>query len=112
MSILREKGELKFVGTVAKGGNDNSHITILPEYREALDGLNDFSHIIVLYWLHRNNNEEQRRILKVTPKRHKDAPEVGVFACRSPVRPNPIGFSVCKLLGISGRTLTVRELDA
>lgn len=109
---MSERGRLKFVGTAAKAGDDTSVITIFPEYHEALNGLNSFSHIIVLYWLHLNDSEEQRRILKVTPKRHKGAPEVGVFASRSPVRPNPIGLSVCELLAIKEGTLTVREFDA
>jgi len=109
---LYEAGRLEFVGTVTKVEDDTSKIKILPEYGEALQGLRGFSHIIVLYWFHLNDNEEQRRILKVKPRRHKGAPEVGVFASRSPARPNPIGLTVCELLDIRERTLTVMELDA
>lgn len=109
---MYEAGRLRFVGTVTKVEGDAPHITIRPEYGEALQGLSGFSHIIILYWLHLNDNEEQRRILKVTPRRHKGAPEVGVFASRSPVRPNPIGLSVCELLDVKERTLIIRELDA
>jgi tRNA-Thr(GGU) m(6)t(6)A37 methyltransferase TsaA len=85
---------------------------MFPGYREAMYGLSSFSHTIILYWLHLNDSEEQRTILKVTPRRHKGAPEIGVFACRSPVRPNPIDLSVCEVVTIEEDTLNVRDLDA
>lgn len=109
---MSAKGKLKFIGTTTRSSDDTSQITIFPEYREALEGLTAFSHIIILYWLHLNDTEEKRSILKITPKRHKGAPEVGVFASRSPVRPNPIGLSICELLEIKNGTLTVRDFDA
>ena len=109
--MSNEKGRLKFVGTAMKSGNGTSCITMFPEYSEALHGIGDYSHIIVLYWLHMNDSEEQRSILKVRPRRHKNAPEVGVFACRSPVRPNPIGLSVSRLLEVTEDTLTIEEID-
>ena len=110
--MYNNQAKLKFIGIVTETNNDNAIITIFPQYRPALEGVNSFSHIIILYWLHRNDSNVQRSILKVTPKRHKDAPEVGVFASRSPVRPNPIGLSVCQLLEITEKTLTILQFDA
>ncbi len=109
---MYEKEKLRPIGFVAKVEGDTSQITVLPEYEDGLQGLSNFSHIIILTWLHLNDGEEQRHTLKVTPHRHKGAPEVGVFASRSPARPNPIGLTVCQLLDVGERTLTVRELDA
>jgi len=72
------------------------------------DGLKDVAsctHLLVLYWMHR----APRNLILQTP-RHHDATR-GVFALRSPARPNPIALSVVELLDLSGRELRVRGLD-
>jgi tRNA-Thr(GGU) m(6)t(6)A37 methyltransferase TsaA len=76
-----------------------------PLYAEGLTGLSGFSHVILLYWMH----EARRDLVLQTPK-HLDHPR-GVFALRSPVRPNPIALSVAELLEIQGTRLTVRNID-
>ena len=63
------------------------------------------SHVILLYWLDRS-----RRDLIVQSPSHAPEPR-GVFALRSPVRPNPIGLAVVELLKVEGGTLTVRSVD-
>jgi tRNA-Thr(GGU) m(6)t(6)A37 methyltransferase TsaA len=68
--------------------------------------------LIVLYWFHERDNENERRVLRVVPKRHQAREEVGVFASRSPSRPNPVGLCVVKLVKIEGCSLTVEGLDA
>ena len=95
-----------------------STIEILPEYSEALEGLNGFSHIIVIYHMHKVT-EEQRRTLKVKPRRLlaygfslNELPTVGVFATDSPHRPNPIGLSIVEVVAIEGLRLKVKYLDA
>jgi tRNA-Thr(GGU) m(6)t(6)A37 methyltransferase TsaA len=109
---LLERGAfLRFVGFVKEAG-EVSKLCILPKYCEALKGLDSFSHIIVLYWLHGNDSEDNRQILRVTPRRHAGAPELGVFATRSPIRPNPIAFEVCKLIKVDGCTVFVEGSDA
>lgn len=108
---LRKSAIVNFLGTVSEAGEE-SKLTIFPEYCEALGGLESFSHIIVLYWLHKRDTPEERRVLKVTPRCHLGAPEVGVFASRSPTRPNPIAYEVCKILSINGCALTVEGSDA
>jgi len=92
-------------------------IEIFPEFQEALDGLEGFSHIFVLSFLDRLK-PEQIGPLKVRPRRLvrkgfklDELPLVGVFALDSPTRPNPIGLSLVKLLRSEGRNLVVLGLD-
>lgn len=108
---MSKEGKLKFVGVV-EGAGELSKIVIFPEFCAGLHHLNDFSHIIVLYWLHLRDNENERKTLRVVPRRHPGAPQVGVFASRSPSRPNPIGLCVTELVKIEECTLTVKGLDA
>jgi len=88
-----------------------SEIVILPELSEALDGLADYSHVYVLFWLH-EISREKRLTLKIYPRGREDLPLVGVFAVRSNIRPNPIGLTVVELLKVEGNVVTVRGLDA
>jgi len=106
-----KEAKLKFVGVVETAG-DLSKVRILPEFCQGLEHLNNFSHVIILYWIHLRDNERERRILHVVPRRHPRAPMVGVFASRSPSRPNPIGFCVAELVKIEDCVLIVRGLDA
>jgi tRNA-Thr(GGU) m(6)t(6)A37 methyltransferase TsaA len=108
---MEGKAEVKIVGRVRVAG-EVSEIEIFPEFCAGLKGINGFSHLIVLYWFHRRDNEEQRQTLSVVPKKHPSAPEVGVFACRSPSRPNPIGLCVVQLLQVENCILKVQGLDA
>lgn len=87
----------------------NATIEVDSELAEALDNLNEFSHIIVLYWIHKSRRPAPT---KVTPRHHGLTTPVGVFASRSPDRPNPIGKSTVRLLKREGNVLTVEGLDA
>jgi tRNA-Thr(GGU) m(6)t(6)A37 methyltransferase TsaA len=109
---MASEATLKFIGMAEENDEEVAKIRIFPEYCEALLGLTSFSHIIILYWLSLRDNEENRRTLRVTPRRHPGAPETGVFACRSPSRPNPIGLCVSELVRVEGCMLIVKELDA
>jgi tRNA-Thr(GGU) m(6)t(6)A37 methyltransferase TsaA len=106
------KGELRFIGTVEKAGEEEATIHVFPEYCAGLKGIGDFSHLIVLYWIHLRDTEEQRRTLLVFPKRHAWNVETGVFSSRSPSRPNPLGLCIVELLEVEGCVLTVKGLDA
>jgi tRNA-Thr(GGU) m(6)t(6)A37 methyltransferase TsaA len=78
---------------------------VFERYAAALRGIEAFTHLHVLYWMH----QSPRTVLVQRP-RHR--PELrGAFALRSPVRPNPIALSLCPLLKVEGRVLTVRGLD-
>lgn len=94
-----------------------STIEVFPDFQEALEGLEGFSHIFVLSFL---NELRPERVgpLKVRPRRLlrkgftlEDLPLVGVFAIDSPTRPNPIGLSLVNLLKIDGNRVFVRGLD-
>jgi len=106
------RGEVWFIGFVEAVRGDESTIRIYPEYCDGLLGLEAYSHIIILYWMHLRDDEKHRRTLRVIPRRHEGAPLTGVFACRSPSRPNPIGLSVVELLSLEDCRLRVRGLDA
>jgi tRNA-Thr(GGU) m(6)t(6)A37 methyltransferase TsaA len=84
-----------------------SEVHIHKEYQEGLDGLQEFSHIVVVFYLHLSS----AHTLRVHPRGKAELPVVGVFSTRAPVRPTPIGVSVVELLSISGNVLTVKGLD-
>jgi tRNA-Thr(GGU) m(6)t(6)A37 methyltransferase TsaA len=92
-------------------------VEIFPEFQEALDGLEGFSHIFVLSYLDRLKPEQIGK-LKVRPRgllrrgfKLEELPSVGVFALDSPTRPNPIGLSLVRLVRMEGRRLVVLGLD-
>jgi tRNA-Thr(GGU) m(6)t(6)A37 methyltransferase TsaA len=88
-----------------------SEIVIDAGLEIALDGLEEFSHIVVLYWPHRLP-PEGRATTRVHPLGSPDFPEVGVFATQSPTRPNPVLTTTVRLLGRRGNVLRVAGLDA
>lgn len=88
-----------------------SEIMVNSDLTEALDGLDEFSHIIVLYWLHQLPAGKSLP-LKVHPMGKTELPLVGRFATRSPSRPNPVGQATVKLLERRGNILKVKGLDA
>ncbi|RLI10600.1 tRNA (N6-threonylcarbamoyladenosine(37)-N6)-methyltransferase TrmO [Candidatus Bathyarchaeota archaeon] len=108
---MDERAEVRFIGEVESAG-DTATIRIYPEFCPGLLGVEDYSHLIVLYWLHLRDDEKNRGTLRVIPRRHEGAPLTGVFACRSPSRPNPIGLTVVELEAVEGCRLTVGGLDA
>jgi tRNA-Thr(GGU) m(6)t(6)A37 methyltransferase TsaA len=114
------KMTLRSIGTV-KNGSKKTHegdwqtvvskLVIDKKYERALEQVDGFSHIIVLYWMNQLVKPKQT-ILKVRPRKRKDMPLVGVFATRSPVRPNPIGLTVVQVLECKANVIKVRGLDA
>lgn len=106
-------GDLEFrPETLVKTAKENiSELILNEDFVECLDGIEEFSHIIVLYWAHQIP-EEGRHLAKVHPGGRKDYPLVGVFATRSPVRPNPICVTTVKLVERNGNVLRVKGLDA
>jgi tRNA-Thr(GGU) m(6)t(6)A37 methyltransferase TsaA len=80
-------------------------IEILPDYVEALSDLEGFSHIVLLYHFHKVTESK----MKVIP--FLDSHPRGVFSTRAPARPNPIGLSVVKLLGVDGNVLKIEDVD-
>ena len=80
-------------------------IEIFPEYSEGLADLEGFSHIYVLFYLHRVRAHK----LKVIP--FLDTVERGIFSTRSPARPNPMGLSVAKVISVEKNMIEIRGVD-
>ncbi len=87
----------------AKG--ERGTVLIFPDFATGLQDLDGFSHLILLYHLHLVS----RTSLLVKP--FMDNVERGIFATRSPVRPNPIGLTVVKLIEIKNNLLIIEDLD-
>jgi len=114
-----KKVELKSIGFVkTKAGREEvrdrksiSEIILQGDLSEATYGIEDFSHLFVIFWMH-EITEEERKTMKVHPRGRMDMPLLGVFATRTPHRPNPIGLTLVELLKVEGNVITVRGLDA
>ena len=92
------------IQTVAAGGVCG-RVELDPAYAEGLDDLAGFTHLYLITYLHRTGPAT----LRVRP--YLDNVERGVFATRSPKRPNPIGLSLVRLVGVEGAVLHIEELD-
>ena len=99
------------VGDEVKDKSRISQIIINDNLAQALEGIDGFSHVFVIFWMSQIP-EDKRMILKVHPRGRMDMPLLGVFATRTNLRPNPIGLTLVELLKVEGTTLTVRGLDA
>jgi tRNA-Thr(GGU) m(6)t(6)A37 methyltransferase TsaA len=102
-SPFKEPAGMPIQSVAAKGVAGS--IELAPEYQEGLLDLDGFSHLILIYHLHL----VQGSSLVVTP--FLDAQSHGVFATRSPKRPNPIGLSIVRLLKIEDGTLQIEDVD-
>lgn len=83
-------------------------LEILPQFELGLTDIEGFSHLIVLWVFDRLDTKDRLELLGTPPS---DSRPHGVFATRSPRRPNPIGFTVVELLRREGRSLHVRGVD-
>jgi tRNA (adenine37-N6)-methyltransferase len=88
-----------------------SDIVLARVYEDALQGVEEYSHVFVLFWLSRVP-QVRRGMMMVHPKFRPDLPLVGVFATRTQYRPNPIGLTLVELIGRKKNILKVRGLDA
>jgi tRNA-Thr(GGU) m(6)t(6)A37 methyltransferase TsaA len=115
---LAEDATLQFIGQIrtpwpdrydcprqGKTDGPECQLVLDPLWQEALLGIEEYTHLEVLYWL----NLSRRDLIRQSPR--EDGRAFGTFALRSPVRPNPIGTSVVKLERVKGNVLTVRGLD-
>lgn len=107
---------LRPIATVVNGVNERpedwsdvrSRLVFEPEYVKGLSGLSRFQHIYVIFGFHR----ERKTLMKVHPNHDRANPPVGVFASRSPTRPNKLGLTLVELVGVRGNVVTVKGLDA
>lgn len=84
-----------------------TEIVIDKKYTKGLDGIEDYSHVIVVYWM----DKEKECHLKHHPQGREDIPFIGIFACRCPQRPNRIAISTVPLLDRRKNVLKVKGLD-
>jgi tRNA-Thr(GGU) m(6)t(6)A37 methyltransferase TsaA len=109
--------ELKVIGIIhspyktreqapRQGTNDTSEIEIYNEYEEGLTDIEEYSHIHLFYWLHKSKGYSLMVQTLWEKEKH------GVFVTRSPNHPNPIGYSVVKLVERKNNILKVKGLDA
>jgi tRNA-Thr(GGU) m(6)t(6)A37 methyltransferase TsaA len=103
-SVLKERSGAPRQG---REGAPDVRIELNPEVAEGLEGLAVNMEIVVVTWLHQG----RREVLKVHPRGNKNVLS-GVFATRSPDRPNPLGLHRVTVLEISGRELRVGPLEA
>jgi tRNA (adenine37-N6)-methyltransferase len=88
-----------------------SEVVVREDLVEALDGIEGYSHLIILTWMDRVG-ADKRSLRRIHPKDRADLPLVGVFATRTQYRPNPVGLTTVRLLDRDGRVLRVQGLDA
>ncbi len=105
------RSTLKLRAEAPKFGNEgapDAWLDLIPSVTDGLQGIAAGDELIVLTWLH----ESRREVLRVHPRGDESLPLTGVFATRSPDRPNPIGLHRVTVLEIAGNHLKVAPLEA
>ena len=92
-------------------GDVVSRIHLTEPWGRGLKGLEEFSHLMIVFHMHQAAHNPQTDLVR-RPRGRADMPEVGIFAQRAKHRPNPIGITAVRLLEIQGSTLIVQGLDA
>ena len=110
-----EKAIKKFtvypIGWVRKA-KGRTTIVVDEKYKAGLMGLEKFPEVWVLYWFDRNDTPQKRSILQVHPQGDKKNPKRGVFATHSPVRPNLIAMTRCKIISVKDNVIEIESIDA
>jgi tRNA-Thr(GGU) m(6)t(6)A37 methyltransferase TsaA len=99
------------IGRVTKE-KGKTYIVLDKRYQPGLLGLDGFSHIYVYWWFHHNDTPEKRAVLQVHPRGDQANPLTGVFATRSPCRPNLIGMTLCKIVSVKENVIEIERIDA
>ena len=110
-SAMEEAFTVYLIGTVQKE-EGKTYIVLKEQYEPGLMRLDQFSHVTVVYWFHLNDTPEKRAVLQVHPQGNKANPMRGVFATHSPVRPNLIAISRCKILSVKDNVIEIDNIDA
>lgn len=87
-------------------------IVLDKKYQPALLGVDKLENILVFWWFDRNDTSEKRSILQVHPGGNPKNPIRGVFATHSPVRPNLIAITRCKVLSVKENVIEIESIDA
>jgi len=99
------------IGHVQKT-EDKTVIVLDKEYERGLLGLDGFSHAFVFWWFSQNDTSEKRATLQVRPMGDQENPITGVFATRSPRRPNLVALTLCKIIAVKENVVEVEKIDA
>jgi tRNA-Thr(GGU) m(6)t(6)A37 methyltransferase TsaA len=110
-----EMNPVGFVRRVSPDENERdkslvSQIVLIEGLALALDGVDEWSHIYVIYWLDQVARAEEPIVH--FPSSKTDSPPLGIFATRAPIHPNPIGLTLVELVKREENVLWVRGLDA
>lgn len=110
--MTEQSYQLYPIGYIRRDEN-GPHLEIMDLYRPALKELDQFSHVIVLWWADRLDSEEYRSMMQCEPP-YAAGHTSGMFATRSPIRPNPVAVTTCKIDGIDEAAGIVRigNIDA
>ena len=95
----------------ANWGKVKSKIILEPEFAGALLGLEDFSHAIIVSYLHEANFEKEKHLQR-RPRNLKTMPMLGIFSQRAKNRPNPIGITAVQIIEVGNDYLEIKGLDA
>ena len=116
--LCPEKIETRPIGFVKRTSEEDvkdkslvSEIVLEKDFTKALDGIEDFSHVFVIYWMHKMPRLE-KAALKIHPRGESGLPLVGTLATRGPNHPNPIGLTLVEVVKRKENALFVRGLDA
>lgn len=114
------KIELELVGSVVtpikepvdeNWGEVISEIVLEKKYADALIRLEDFSHAVIIYFMHLTTDKERVKITR-RPQGRDDMPFAGIFSQRAKRRPNPVGVTAVKIIKIENNVLKIKGLDA
>ncbi len=87
--------------------NEVSEVVLLKKFTNALNGIEDYSHVMVVFWM----DKVKDKVITHRPQGNPNVPVVGIFSCRCPQRPNPIAVTTVELLERKANKITVKGLD-
>lgn len=99
------------IGRIEREGR-RTFIRLESRHKDGLLGLEEWSHVWVFYWFDRNDTREKRAVLQVHPRGNRANPLTGVFATRSPMRPNLVALNLCRVVSIHGTDVEIDRSDA
>jgi tRNA-Thr(GGU) m(6)t(6)A37 methyltransferase TsaA len=95
-----------------KKAEGQTQIVLDEKHQPGLLGVDGYSHIYMIWWFDKNDTPERRAILQVHPMGNRHNPLTGVFGTRSPVRPNLIALTLCKVISVKGNVIEIEKTDA
>ncbi|MDQ7027690.1 MAG: tRNA (N6-threonylcarbamoyladenosine(37)-N6)-methyltransferase TrmO [Anaerolineae bacterium] len=105
------KSPVTDASTINNWGKVTSEIHINQSLTDGLQGVNDWSHLIVIFVMHETEYDEEKHLVR-RPRNRDDMPELGIFAQRSRNHPNQIGITAVRLLAVENQVVRVKGLDA